>query len=259
MDLLLSFAGIGLGAAILYWGISSGAGMSTFLDPKSFLIVLGGTFASIMIGTPWSHVTRALKEAGSIYISKKRLTPAETVLLMINISRKAHKYGLAMIKNEGKKAGNKFLDRAIKMALSGMNSDYLRRVLEKEIIESRHAQMESSNIFRTMGMFSPMFGLVGTVVGIIKLLSQLTSVEAIGPSMALAITTTFYGIFFSNLVFIPTSSKLRLRCHEDTLIKEMLMEGVIAIKDGELPYVIKSQLQSFVHKNIEAHLTRGEA
>lgn len=248
---LLSIAGIGLGFLILYFGISSGGGAATFLNPNAFLIVLGGTFASILIGTPGSHILRALKELYRLYFKKDRHSLVEIVLLMIEASRKAHKFGFASIRNEGKKSGIKFLDRAIKLSQSGMDKERIRRILEREIIESREIQKEAANIFRTMGMFAPMFGLVGTVVGIIKLLGQLSQVETIGPSMALAITTTFYGIFFANLVFIPISSKLRLKSQEDTLKKEMIMEGVLAIRDGEIPYVIKHHLQAFVDKTIE--------
>ena len=248
---ILSIAGIGLGIFILYFGISSGGGVETFLNPNAFLIVLGGTFASIMIGTPIRHVMGAIREVCTLFFSREKHSPADIVLLMINLSRKAHKYGLASIRSEGKKLRIKFLDRAIRIASSGMQNETIRKVLEKEIIETREHQKEAANIFRTMGMFAPMFGLVGTVVGIIKLLGHLTQIETIGPSMALAITTTFYGIFFANLVFIPISSKLRLKSQEQTIIKEMIMEGILSIKAGEIPYVIKSHLQAFVDKNIE--------
>jgi chemotaxis protein MotA len=248
--------GILLGIVVLYFGVAEGGGLGVFLNFNAALIVLGGTLAATMIGTPKQHFFKAFKEIFALFSVKDKTTPADTVHMMINLSRKAHKYGLGALQSEGRKHNNPFLERAMKLALSGMEGEFIRRILEKEIIESREGQTEAANMFRTMGMFAPMFGLIGTIVGIIRLLEQLSNVEAIGPSMAVAIVTTFYGIFLSNLIFIPVSSKLRLKTQEDTLKKEMIMEGVLSIRNGDIPYMIKHHLQSFLDKQIGSRLEK---
>jgi len=248
---LVSLAGVILGGLVLYFGVAKGGGIGVFLNFDAFVIVVGGTLASIMIGTPWQNIVRASRACVSIFLSMDRTSPADILSVMVELSKTAHKSGFASIMNESKKYRIKFLNRAVKLASSGIDSENLRKVLEKEVIESRESQNEAANIFRTMGVFSPMFGLVGTIVGIIRLLDQLTNVEAIGPSMAIAIVTTFYGIFLANLFYVPIANKIRLKSIEETIKNEMITEGLLAIKAGDVPYVIKNHLESFVDRRIE--------
>ncbi|MCX5726816.1 MAG: MotA/TolQ/ExbB proton channel family protein [Candidatus Saganbacteria bacterium] len=234
----VTILGFILGATVIYFGVSSTGVSTVFLNLPSFLIVFGGTVASAMIGTPHQQLFTAVRAGGALIFSHKNHSQKDAVSLITRLSKKSIQNGIFSLQGEAKKSKDSFLSKAVRLVVSGMDQESIRKMLEKEVIEMRSRHRETANIFRTMGMYAPMFGLLGTILGIIQLLRNLSDPAAIGPSMALAIVTTFYGILLANLVFIPLSSKLRIKSQEEVLYKEMIIEGMLGIQAGEMPYNI---------------------
>ena len=245
---LISIAGIILGATILIAGVYTTGVLPVFLQWQAIVIVFGGTLASTMIGTPRRQLFTCGRAALALVTGHKH-QPSKAISTITSLSKKSLQNGIFSLQGEVKKLKDSFLEKAVKLVVSGMDSDTIRKILEKEVIEMRSRHKDTANIIRTMGMYSPMFGLLGTILGIIQLLRHFKDPSSIGPSMALSIVSTFYGIFLANMVFIPLASKLRLQSQDEVLYKEMLLEGMLGIQAGEMPYTIEKYLQSFMAKH----------
>ena len=139
-----------------------------------------------------------------------------------------------------------FLKRAITVAMTSGQSNETRNILEDEVRRKRLLRQEDSNFYRTMGVISPMFGLVGTLFGIIQTLSNLSDPSKIGMSMAVAITSALYGITLSNMVFVPVANKIRINAMKETMILQLIVEGVIDIMSGKPPHLIDMHLKGYL-------------
>jgi len=130
--------------------------------------------------------------------------------------------------------------------VDGTDPELLRNILETKLIflEERHGKGQS--IFTAMGTYAPAFGMIGTLVGLIQMLTQLDDPTALGPGMATALITTFYGVILANLVFLPMANKLKERSEEEILVKEIMIEGVLSIQAGENPRIVEEKLRAFL-------------
>jgi chemotaxis protein MotA len=152
---------------------------------------------------------------------------------------------MSALKEADPKVAGGFLERAATAALEYSDSKFVRQVLEQEINQAFDDINEVANIYRTMGVLAPMFGLLGTLIGIIAVLKEISNPEAVGPAMAVAITSAFYGILFANIVCVPVAGKLRSRALAQIRIKSMVLEGIMEIMKGSLPMVVERRLQAY--------------
>ena len=136
--------------------------------------------------------------------------------------------------------------RAATAALEYNDSNFVRQVLEQEINQNVDDMNEVTNVYRTMGIMSPMFGLLGTLIGIVEVLKDLANPESVGPAMAVAITSAFYGILFANVVCVPIAGKMRAKVWMEVRMKSMILEGILEIMKGSVPLVVERRLQSFL-------------
>ena len=145
----------------------------------------------------------------------------------------------AALEDAAYQLGDEFLQKGILLIVDGTDPELVKNIMETELafLEERHK--EGQSIFETMGTLAPAFGLIGTIIGLINMLKQLDNPSAIGPGMAVALVTTFYGAMFANLIFIPIAGKLKVRSREEVLIKEVMIEGMLSIQAGENPRIIE--------------------
>lgn len=178
------------------------------------------------------------------------MSPPDEVLPIINrLAFKARQLGVLSIEDEAKNISDDgFLSRAIDVSLTTNDETLSRLTLEKEVARIRSRHLEIGNVFRTMGLLGPMFGLLGTLIGIISVLRNISNPESVGPAMAVAISSAFYGILLSNLICVPAAGKLRSRSMEELLSKEIIVEGLMDIFFSDrIPTMIEMRLLSYLN------------
>jgi chemotaxis protein MotA len=167
---------------------------------------------------------------------------------LVDFAEKARREGLLSLEQDVMEIDDSFLQRGIQLVVDGTDPELVRNILETKLtfLEERH--QKGQDIFSSMGQLSPAFGMIGTLIGLIQMLTNLESPDSLGPGMATALITTFYGIIFANLFFIPITGKLKMRSEEEILMKEVMIEGILSIQAGENPRIVKEKLSAFLAK-----------
>ncbi|MDH5541455.1 MAG: MotA/TolQ/ExbB proton channel family protein [Nitrospinota bacterium] len=240
--------GLILGLGLIFGAIISGGDIGGFIDVPSIMIVFGGTLAGTMVMFPLSQVLGSIKVAlNAMKVSGH--DPARIIRQMMEIAKKARKDGLLSLQNF--KSTDRFLNKAMQMTVDGMDQNVIREVLTTEIEKLRFRHMTGAQFFEQVGLLAPAFGMIGTLVGLVQMLQNLSDPSSIGPAMAVALLTTFYGAIFANLVCIPIAKKLEIRSAEETISLELIMEGVISIIKKENPSIMKSKLNAFLNPKLQ--------
>lgn len=241
--------------------ISKGAELKSFLDWPSVLIVFGGTIASIFVAYPG----KALKSLGIVYrtaFKKKQIDLYADIDLIIEIANIARREGLLALEDAVSDIDNPFLKKGVMLIVDGADPEFVKNVMDAEIyfIQDRHAQGQA--VIDSMTAYAPAYGMIGTLIGLINMLKNLNDSASLGPAMAVALVTTFYGVVLANLVFGPISKKLKAMTAAESMQKELLLEGLLSIQDGENPRIIKDKLNAFLSRSEiqrrEAQITTGK-
>lgn len=243
---MMTIVGFLLGAGVVAWGAFSAGVADKLLNAHGLVIVLGGTLAATVLNTSFKRFVSGVKSLGEIFASPRTPSIDEAVRMLVNMAGTAQKQGGIMALNniDAAFAGG-FLKRAVSVAMISAESRETRNILEEEIRRRRLDVQENSNFYRTMGVLSPMFGLIGTLFGIIQTLGNISDPTMIGRSMAVAITSALFGIGFSNMFCVPVANKIRLRAMEETLVLQLILEGVIDIMGGKTPHLIEMHLRGY--------------
>lgn len=242
---IATILGIVVGMIFIIGGILADGSVLDFWNLASILIVLGGTVASTLVAYPLKNVLEAVKIARKAFTNKEE--DSYEIIIQINtLANIARKEGLLALEEASEEIDEEFLKKGAMLIVDGTDPELVRNLLETELsfIEERHKN--GQGIFEAMGSFSPAFGMIGTLIGLISMLKKLDDPSSIGPSMAVALITTFYGSLFANLVFIPIANKLKLKSREEILRKEIMVEGLLSIQAGENPRIIEEKLKAFL-------------
>jgi len=231
--------------ALVITATVSGGGLSWFLDGPSAMIVCGGTFGAVLINYRMSDMLSVLKVAKNAFF-KREYRADEIIKILVDMSKLVRKEGILALQNMGARVVDPFMGKAVDMMLDGYEPALMSNILETELdfIAERHRL--GAEIFASMGNFAPAMGMMGTLIGLIQMLMKMNEPSSIGPSMAVALITTFYGVILANLVFHPISGKLRTRSAEELLIKQLIIKGVLSIQAGDNPRILEKKLHSFI-------------
>lgn len=238
---------VGFGAALILivLGVFSGEIGRIFLNMHAIIVVFGGTVIAMLINTPIQYVRETITVTLSLFRADPYGEPGAIIPLMTRMAGDVQTNGLGALRNADTRPADGYLAEACTTALEYNNPEFVRNVLETEVNNRVDRANEVINVIRTAGVVSPMFGLIGTLLGIIEVLRHIEDPKAVGGAMAIAITSAFYGIMFANLVCIPVAGKLRMRLWEEIKMKAMIVEGVIGMMQGMVPLVLERRLQSF--------------
>ncbi|OGR59475.1 MAG: hypothetical protein A2X36_08925 [Elusimicrobia bacterium GWA2_69_24] len=231
--------------ALMVVGMASGEVSRVFLNLHGLLIVFGGTAAAMLVNTPMQYVRETLIAMASLFRRDPYDNAQEVVPLITRLAEMVQRNGLGSLRNADPNVAGGFLAAAATTALEYNNPEFVRHTLETEVNNGVDRANEVINVIRTAGVVSPMFGLIGTLLGIIQVLKNIANPDMVGSSMAIAITSAFYGIMFANLVCIPVAGKLRMRLWEQIKMKAMVIEGVIGMMQGTVPLVLERKLMAF--------------
>lgn len=244
---ILTVIGFILGAGAVYIVMYEGGIVELLYSPLSGLLVFGGTFASTLISVPWSQLRQALRASTFIFFPKKyRQQPEVVINTMLMLCEKSKRSGIDSLQDDIQKMDDRFLTDGLQMLIDGLPSDLIRDNLETEIVFIRRRHNANSSVFKTMGTYAPVFGLLGTLIGVVQVLKNLADPKTMGASMAIAVTTTFYGIFSTNFIFLPIASKLNALSENEILLKEVMIEGILAIQAGDIPLILRKKLESYL-------------
>ncbi len=240
-----TLVGVFSGIVMITYAIYNGGTIRTYLNLNSFLITFGGTLAATIANYPFAKISGLIKVL-KVAFTEKLMEPSEVIRTIINLAETARREGLLALEDAAYQLKDEFLQKGILLIVDGADPELVRNIMETELafLEERHG--EGQGIFETMGTFAPAFGLLGTVIGLINMLTQLDNPDTIGAGMAVALVTTFYGSFLANVVFLPLAGKLKVRSSEEILIKEVMIEGMLSIQAGENPRIIEEKLKAFL-------------
>jgi chemotaxis protein MotA len=238
---------IGMGAAfgLMLMAILQGGPLTMFINIPSVLIVVGGTAGVAFVQYPAKDLLDAINVAKKTVLHKEA-SINDMIMQLMGFANKARKEGILALQSEMEKIDDEFLVKAMQMAVDGQEPDTLRGMLNTEIeyIQQRHEK--GANIFISLGTIAPAMGMVGTLIGLVQMLQTMDDPSKIGPAMAVALLTTFYGAVMANVMFLPMAGKLRLRSDSEMLIKTLIIEGMQSILSGENPRIMEQKLHSFI-------------
>jgi chemotaxis protein MotA len=240
-----TIVGLISGVVLVFTTIFLGGEMSSFIDIASFLVVIGGAIAATFVAIPFSDVLSVVNITRNAFFGKN-IDYIQVIEIVVDLAKKARREGLLAVDKEVAKIENEFLKNGMEMVVDGTEPELIKKVMNTELsyLMDRHAKGQA--LYSTLGAYAPAFGMIGTLIGLIAMLQNLDDPAAIGPGMAVALITTFYGALMANLVFLPMATKLSNMSGSEILEKEMIIEGVLAIQYGEHPNTISRKLLNFI-------------
>ncbi|MFN7781664.1 MAG: flagellar motor protein [Lysobacterales bacterium] len=243
---ILSLIGIVLGlVAIIGGAVAKGAGLSSLWSAAAFIIVILGTLAAILVQTPMPTFRRALQIF--VWIVKPPEDPGRQLLTQIvGWSTRARKDGLLGLESDVDKLSDPFLRKGLQMLVDGNEPDTLRKVLEIDLSSQEQADLAAAKVFEGMGIYAPTLGIIGAVLGLMAVMQNLADPSKLGVGIAAAFTATIYGIASANLFFLPVAAKLKSVIRQRARTRELVIEGLIAIAEGENPRNLESRLQGYL-------------
>ncbi len=245
---IASLLGIILGLGMLIFGIIDNAGVSGFgryLDYASAIITFGGSFAATLASFNLQDYISGLKSFTLIF-KVPSLNTREMINKIIDLSNIARKEGLLSLEEAAADLDEPFLKKGILLVVDGTDPDLMRAIMETELISVERRHKTLIGFWDTLGSMGPAWGMIGTLVGLVNMLYNMSDAGAIGPAMAVALITTLYGSLLANWICIPVSNKLKADNDVEMMQKEVMIEGLLSIQAGENPRVIEEKLKSFL-------------
>ncbi|MDR2045094.1 MAG: motility protein A [Clostridium sp.] len=246
---LASLLGLALCGFMFVFGMITGAGAANVLDyywdVTSAIITFGGAFAATLASLSLPDFIAGLKSMALVFKAPSMKT-GEIIKKIIDLSNIARKEGLLSLEEASGELDEPFLKKGILLIVDGTDPELVRAIMETELysIEGRHKTV--IGFWETLASMGPAWGMIGTLVGLVNMLYNMSDPSAIGPAMAVAIITTLYGSLLANWIAGPVANKLKANNGGETLVKEIMIEGLLSIQAGENPRVIEEKLKSFL-------------
>ncbi|MCD6575076.1 flagellar motor protein [Candidatus Aerophobetes bacterium] len=246
---ITTLAGIGAGMGLVLIAILQGGGIATFINIPSLMITVGGTIGATLINFPMPKIMGVMKVVRKA-IFYKESSPEKTISTLVEFARIARREGVLALEERLSGTDDPFFRKGVQLAVDGTPPETIREILTIDLASLQERHKVGQSIFNAMGTYSPAFGMIGTLIGLIQMLRSLDDPSKIGQGMATALITTFYGALLANLVFLPIAGKLKVRSEEEVLNKKLIMEGIVAIQSGDNPRVVEDKLNSFISPGV---------
>jgi chemotaxis protein MotA len=237
--------GIISGFSLIIIAITMGGGITLFINVPSIMIVLGGTIAATLINFPLKQVIGVMGVVKKAF-SQKRDEPADYIPILVDFATKARREGVLALEAAADTIEDEFLETGVHLAVDGTEPNLVKDILETEMDNLSERHRMGASIMDAMGAYAPALGMIGTLIGLIQMLQQLDDPKSIGPAMAVALVTTFYGALLANIVFIPIAGKLKTRSSEEIMKRELILHGINLIQTGENPRILEQKLNAFL-------------
>ncbi len=217
----------------------------SFIDPPSVMITIGGAIASMFVAYPLNKIIATVK-ATSLVIKPPKVDAAESIDTIIKLANLARREGILALEESASNMDDAFMKKGVMLIVDGTDPELVRSILETELayIDGRHGEIRGVwDFFASIG---PGWGMIGTLIGLILMLKNMSDPSSIGPNMGVALITTFYGSLLANFVATPIANKMKTYSGDEMLVKEVMIEGMLSIQAGENPRIIEEKLKAFL-------------
>lgn len=255
---IATIIGLVSGTLLLVVAIMLGSPLGAFIDAKSVMIVLGGAASASLVSFPIQHLFGVAKVVKNCFFARAG-RPGDLIADMVRYAEMARRDGILSLENVSGEIEDPFLLAGIQMAVDGTDPELIENIMmsDLEAVEARHA--EGKALFDNFGRYAPAFGMIGTLVGLVIMLQNMNDPATIGPAMAVALITTFYGAVLANLFALPIADKLALRSRQELLLKMIAIRGVMAIQSGDNPRIVEQKLKTFLPPGQRVTPDEGQA
>lgn len=248
---VLTPLGLIVGFAMLIFGIITNGGIDgfiRFIHPSSMLIVFGGLIAALLVSFPVKeikHMFTVIRQG----FSHNEQNLSQLIKTFVTLSERARREGLLSLEVEIERVEDPFIRKGILLAVDGIEPDVINDIMNAEITAMEERHRKGRSLLEKAGEYAPAWGMIGTLIGLVLMLHNLDDPSGLGPNMAVALITTFYGVLLANLVFLPLASKLALKTEEEVFLKQIVIEGVIGVQSGQNPKLLEEKLSAFLSTN----------
>ncbi|MFF2590547.1 flagellar motor stator protein MotA [Peribacillus butanolivorans] len=244
---ITSVLGVVLGiVAILVGMVLKGVSITALINPAAILIIIVGTIASVVTAFPFSELKRLPKILKVLFLEQQLTKPEELIKTFSEWAVIARKEGLLALEIISDQVDNTFLKNGLNLAVEGQSADYIRDILAEEIDAMEERHLSGAAIFSQAGTYAPTLGVLGAVIGLIAALGNMADTEALGHAISAAFVATLMGIYTGYVLWHPFANKLKRKSQQEVQIKEMMIEGILSIIEGEAPRTIEQKLTSYL-------------
>ncbi|MFJ7977139.1 flagellar motor stator protein MotA [Peribacillus sp. JNUCC 23] len=242
-----SIIGVILGVIAIGVGMYlKGVDISALVNPAAILVILGGTAAAVITAFPSSELKKLPKLVKILFTEQELAKPQELIQTFSEWAVIARKEGLLALEAVAEQVDNQFLKNGLNLAVEGQSADYIRDVLSEEIDAMEERHLGGAAIFTQAGTYAPTLGVLGAVLGLIAALGNMDNTDELGHAISAAFVATLLGIFTGYLLWHPFANKLKRKSLAEVRIKEMMIEGILSIIEGEAPRTIEQKLTSYL-------------
>ncbi|RDV84776.1 flagellar motor protein [Ammonifex thiophilus] len=243
---IATLIGITVGIACLLLGFMlEGGTVAQLVAPSSFIIIFGGTLGATMAGFSL-HEVAVVPKALRVIFFHRPIDERALIEQLVSLAEKARREGLLYLENYLKEIESPFLRKGIQLVVDGTEPELVKSIMETELFAMQERHRIAQEIFNQAGGYAPTMGIIGTVMGLIHVLSHLSSPEALGPAIAMAFTATLYGVSSANLIFYPIAARLKNLSAKEELAHRIMLEGLLALQAGNNPILIRERLTAFL-------------
>lgn len=240
----MTLVGLIIGFGMIIFGILSGGG-GRFLDPGSLAITIGGSLGAVLVTYPMEQIKKLGILMGMAF-KDNAFSNTELIRTFENLSKKARREGLLSLEDELQNIDDEFLKKGLQMVVDGIEPDVISGILELEIAEMEKRHQGNSAMFKSWGAFAPGFGMIGTLIGLVQMMGNLSNADMLAAGMAKALLTTLYGSILANLFMLPLASNLDYKSGIEVNMREMMLEGILAIQSGVNPRIVEEKLSGYL-------------
>lgn len=244
--------------AILGGTILEGGHIESLLGFPALVIVLGGTIGAVLVHFPAKNCGQAMRDAKNVLKKPSRDAP-KLVEEIVALATRARKDGILGLEDASAKASHPLLAKGILMAVDGCDSTVIRETLETVIDLEAEGAENSGKIWEAAGGYAPTIGIIGAVIGLIHVMSDLTDIKKVGEGIAAAFVATIYGVGLANIFFIPLGGRIKTRHQDDARFMELILSGILAIQEGLNPKLVRERLAAYVPHHEKGKKGGGEA
>jgi chemotaxis protein MotA len=242
---IATFIGIVTAFGLVITAILLGGNIGMFINVPSMMIVVGGTLGATMINYPLPEIFKVVTVVKNAFFLKN-YTVQGVISHFVNLAGIARREGILALESSINEMSDEYMQKGLRLSVDGLEPLSIKDILDTEIVAIQERHKLGAEIFTTIGTFAPALGMIGTLVGLVQMLQTMEDPSTIGPAMAVALLTTFYGALLANVLCLPIAGKLRNRSTQEVLMKELMSEGILSIAKGDNPRLLEQKLNAFL-------------
>ncbi|HBG49437.1 MAG TPA: flagellar motor protein [Cyanobacteria bacterium UBA9971] len=229
-----------------------GGTIGSLIQITAAMIVFGGTFGAVIFSFSQEQLLSAMKATKRVFFIQ-HIEFKEIIAEIVRYATKARKEGVIVLEKEAKNASDSLIKLGLEAVSDGADPSLVRDLMETQLAQMEASSLSDQKVWEAAGAYSPTFGIIGAVMGLIQVMKNLSDPSALGAGIAVAFVATIYGLIGANLVFIPINTKIKNKDHHSFLAKQMMIEGILSIQAGESPALIERKLQAFILEEEASH------